>query len=84
MAGLKDSVLPDFTIMLPGGENLYWEHLGMLNKPEYAEDWMRKMLFYHWMGIDHGKNLIVTADDCTGHIDQMVIAEIIRTQILKK
>lgn len=82
--GLKDSVLPDFTIILPDGERMYWEHLGLLNKPEYAEDWMRKMLFYHWLGIDHGRNLIVTADDCKGHIDQLVISEIIKTQILKK
>ena len=82
--GLKDSVLPDFTIILPDGERMYWEHLGLLNKPDYGEDWLRKMLFYHWLGIDHGKNLIVTADDCKGHIDHMVIAEIISTRILKK
>lgn len=82
--GLRDSVLPDFTIILPDGERMYWEHLGLLNKPEYAEDWMRKMLFYHWLGIDHGRNMIVTADDCKGHIDQLVISEIIQTQILKK
>ena len=83
-AGLKDSVLPDFTIFMPDGERMYWEHLGMLNQLNYAEEWMRKMLFYHWMGIDQGRNLIVTTDDCNGHIDQITISEIIRTRIIKK
>ncbi len=37
--------LPDFTIT-SGGKTTFWEHLGMLDKPHYAERWERKRLWY--------------------------------------
>lgn len=37
--------LPDFTLMVHG-EEYYWEHLGMLDKPEYKAHWKEKETWY--------------------------------------
>ena len=37
--------LPDFTIQ-HRGEEYFWEHLGMLSKPEYVEHWRDKKKWY--------------------------------------
>lgn len=37
---------PDFTIFLEGGEELYWEHIGMLGNEQYSDDWAAKMDIY--------------------------------------
>lgn len=37
---------PDFTIYLPNGEKLYWEHIGMLGKEEYDVRWSEKIDIY--------------------------------------
>lgn len=37
---------PDFTIKLPTGEELYWEHVGMLGNEEYNSRWKRKLDIY--------------------------------------
>lgn len=42
--------LPDFTISPPGRPPVYWEHLGMLNKPGHHADWESKKQWYS----DHG------------------------------
>ena len=39
------------------------------------------MMFYFWMGITPGVNLIITADDCNGTIDMEAISEIIESQL---
>jgi hypothetical protein len=43
--------LPDFTITAPTGQTVYWEHLGMLNDPGYADGWERKKAWYAEQGI---------------------------------
>ena len=74
-------VVPDFVIILPSGEKIYWEHLGMLGDKKYSVRWMKKQVFYHWLGITQGVNLIVTADDCNGSIDPAAVADIIETKL---
>ena len=37
--------LPDFTVVIRG-EEYYWEHLGMLDKPEYQQHWDLKKAWY--------------------------------------
>ena len=66
-------VLPDFVIQYKG--KIYiWEHLGMLDIPEYAEKWRRKKHFYSKIGFQEGINLIVTTEK---NIDSLSIARII-------
>lgn len=74
-------VVPDFVFVLPSGEKIYWEHLGLLGDKKYSIHWMKKLVFYHWIGITQGVNLIVTADDCNGAVDPAVIAEIIEMKL---
>lgn len=43
--------LPDFTVRRPGHKPVYWEHLGMLDRPGYAADWRAKKQWYASHGI---------------------------------
>ncbi|MGY1683385.1 ATP-dependent DNA helicase [Geodermatophilus sp. SYSU D01176] len=45
------SRLPDFTISTADGRTVYWEHLGMLEDPQYAAGWERKKRWYADQGI---------------------------------
>lgn len=55
---------PDFTIMSPStGKVFYWEHFGMIDKPEYARDMVDKMNSYSLSQINPGDNLILTVAD---------------------
>ena len=66
-------LLPDFVLRI--GEKTYiWEHLGMLDIPEYAEKWRRKKLYYAKMGFHEGVNLIVTTEK---NVDSLSIRKII-------
>lgn len=38
---------PDFTIYLPDGRKVYWEHVGMLGNEEYDANWMHKLDIYN-------------------------------------
>ena len=53
---------PDFTIRLKDGSLMYWEHLGMMDKPEYQKDNYERMKMYLANGIYPPKNLILTFD----------------------
>ena len=81
---------PDFTIIDDDtGESFYWEHLGMLNHPDYRRRWERKLEDYRQSGIrrheDGGGDagtLIVTQDDDKGGIDAEAIAKLIHDQFV--
>lgn len=38
---------PDFTLRLPDGRVLYWEHVGMLGQAQYDASWLRKLAVYN-------------------------------------
>ena len=69
---------PDFTVLnLRLRKTRYWEHLGMLDDPDYLEDAMFKLNTYAKNGIIIGKNLIITFETKehpfnTAQIDQMI------------
>ena len=68
---------PDFAILLPSGELILWEHLGLLRKKEYALKFGEKLHFYNLAGYTLGVNLILTADDANGSLDMQAVARII-------
>ena len=39
-------LLPDFTIHLPDGTDIYWEHVGMLGNEDYDKRWQEKLKIY--------------------------------------
>lgn len=55
-------VYPDFTIFLPDGSEIYWEHCGLYDREKYRKDNHEKFDLYYDNGIYPPKNLIITMD----------------------
>ena len=77
-------VFPDFTIILPNGERIIWEHLGRLDNPEYCYRTALKLNLYQQNGYVLGENLIITMDDHKGNISSSCILHAIQEHILPK
>ena len=60
---------PDFTILTPSGEEIYWEHFGKLADERYSENVAEKIRLYAMNGITPGRNLIISVDSFDGGID---------------
>ena len=55
------TIYPDFTFLSPKtGEEIYWEHNGMVDSPEYARKMVQKIEAYENNGIFSGERLILT------------------------
>lgn len=63
--------LPDFTVTFRG-EKYYWEHLGMLDRPDYAAHWKKKEQWYneHFPG-----KLLTTCEGCDLTIEAKKVIE---------
>ena len=75
---------PDFTIILPDGERIYWEHLGMWENEGYREDNMNRLTVYFNNGIYPPKNLIITVDGNKMPFDNSAVWRIFEGQILSR
>ena len=75
-------IWPDFTFELPSGEEKLWEHLGLMNNPEYCIHNAYKLNQYQLNGFYIGRNLIITQDDCKGNCSSGFIDETIRLHLL--
>ena len=52
---------PDFTFLSPKtGKEIYYEHFGMMDSPEYSRKAIKKIETYEKNGISLGKDLLVT------------------------
>lgn len=65
-----DFRLPDFTVSYEG-DTWYWEHLGMLSVPSYAEAWGRKQDWYARQGLEG--RVLTSEDGSDGSIDSAAI-----------
>ena len=66
-------VYPDFTFLSSKtGEELYWEHEGMMDKQEYARSAVRKIESYQKNGIYPGERLILTFETEQSILNQNV------------
>jgi hypothetical protein len=75
----KNFRLPDFTIHHQG-RAWYWEHLGMLDKASYKQDWDLKKEWYR----DNGYwDLVITSEDHRGGLGGVVYADEIRLKATK-
>lgn len=55
------NIYPDFTFLSrKTGREIYWEHEGMMDNPEYARTAIQKIETYEKNGIFPGENLILT------------------------
>lgn len=72
---------PDFSFVTAGGDLILWEHLGMLNRPDYKAGWEWKLRWYEKNGFFEGKNLFTTQDtyqtpdDSRGRLDSRMLAQ---------
>lgn len=58
---------PDFTFLSPHTlEEIYWEHHGMMDNPQYALNTVRKIEKYENNGILRNQRLIITYE-CSNH-----------------
>ncbi len=73
---------PDFTIYLPDGRTLIWEHFGMLRNLDYCIENAYRLRAYQMNDRIIGENLILTQDDSRGRINSAHIYKIIEEKIL--
>jgi hypothetical protein len=66
---------PDFSFTTPDGDLIIWEHLGMLNREDYARGWEWKRAWYEKNGYLPGETLFTTQDDDKGGLDSEVIQQ---------
>lgn len=70
------TIYPDFTFLSKKtGQEIYWEHEGMMDNPEYAKNAVQKIELYEKNGLYPGERLILTFE---------TTANVINTEILKK
>lgn len=71
-------VRPDFYVLnIRTREDFYWEHLGMMDNPEYSGNAVRKIEMYEKNGIFPGRSLILTYETSDHPISNRTIDEII-------
>ena len=75
-----DFRLPDFTVTYEG-DTWYWEHLGMLSVPSYADAWGRKTAWYQRQG--WADRVLTSQDGPDGSIDATAIEQTARTRVLE-
>ena len=73
----------DFQIINPNtGEFFYWEHMGMMNNPDYVSKNIKKLDYYASKGLYPGKNLILTFENNEYKLDERHIQRIIKDLLL--
>lgn len=72
------TVYPDFTVLnVKNRKELYWEHLGMMDDPVYAEKAIQKIGCYQQDEIFPGENLILTYEAQKYPLNQRVVQQMI-------
>lgn len=82
---LKNSQLiyPDFTVLNRfTRQEFYWEHFGMLDKPEYCESAVKKIAKYSSNQIYQGRKLLVTYETSTQFLKMSEVDGIINEFLL--
>ncbi|MDE2822640.1 MAG: ATP-dependent RecD-like DNA helicase [Chloroflexota bacterium] len=60
---------PDFSFVTPDGDLILWEHLGMLDRPDYKRGWEWKRHWYHRNGFVEGGNLFTSTEGTERGLD---------------
>ncbi|MGX8774077.1 MAG: hypothetical protein ACSW8G_03355 [Bacillota bacterium] len=76
-------IAPDLTFEDYWRDFFFWEHLGMMDNPEYAERNFKKLERYYDAGLVPGDNLILSFDR-RGEMDMRIIDDIIRNQVIPR
>lgn len=69
---------PDFTLLnMRKRKEIFWEHFGMMDDPEYAEKAVQKITVYEYNGYFPGKNLILTYETRKIPLNQKTIISVL-------
>lgn len=72
-------VYPDFTFLSQKtGEEIYWEHDGRMDDPEYARKAIRKIETYEKNGIFPGQRLILTFESSQDVLDMKIVEKLVK------
>ncbi len=72
-------VYPDFTFLRKrDGKEIYWEHDGRMDDPEYAEKAIRKINTYIANGIFPGDNLVVSYESSGVVLNDRIVEKMIK------
>ena len=83
-SGKLYEIFPDFTIPLPDGRYIYWEHKGRMDDPKYRQRNLWKESLYFDNGIYPPHNLIITMDGPHQEFDLQEIHRVIKGMILPR
>ena len=68
------TVNPDFYVLrLSDRKEFCWEHFGIMDEPDYAEQAVRKLLAYEQSGWFPGKNMIVTFESSSHPLEERML-----------
>ena len=71
-------IYPDFTVLrVQTRQEVFWEHLGMMDDPVYLENAIKKIVAYEQNGIFPGDNLLLTYETKKNVINQRLIKSMI-------
>lgn len=77
------TVYPDFTILnLKERKEIYWEHLGMMDNPEYCERALYKLNCYTKNGIMLGDRLLISHETSKRPLETAVIEKMMEKRFL--
>ena len=67
---------PDFSFVMPDGDLILWEHLGMLDRADYRQGWEWKKHWYDRNGYKLGENLFTSQEDERGGLDSSALSKV--------
>ena len=60
-------------------EEIYWEHFGMMDSPEYAQKAVSKINLYAQNGIIPGRGLIISMESASEAVNTKAVEKIIQS-----
>lgn len=77
------TVYPDFTFLSKKTrKEIYWEHEGMMDKPEYAKSAVKKIESYQRNGIHLGERLILTFETELTVLNSQIVEELVEKYLV--
>lgn len=77
------TIYPDFTILNPNTlKEVYWEHFGMMDDPEYANAAVKRIQMLNDAGLMLGKNLICTFESSNTPLSSSLVESYIQEFLL--
>lgn len=79
------TIHPDFTVInIHTGKIKYWEHAGLLDAPQYADDITKRLNNYVNNGWLFGRDVIVTTETAENPINSNVITKIVEGLVAER